>query len=248
MSEDGYFKTDMIFSYFDVNYFRYLFVYKKFDEIKKYIFTTKYTRFLENIKAVLHYNKVKDFNNYILVDYSYIINNSSISTYHRDYTSSKQYNNLNFTSYTMILYLDNTNLNIIPDSHLEKFPIYLIDNSRQIKFNPGEAIIFDADLLHSGEISKTNEQRRCIQFKIVHKDDIENVKHLINYHNVNENKNNNNYYLKLLYNNISRMIPFVSDIFNKQISNSFHSHKTKIQEFISYLFYSSTDFFKPKFV
>lgn len=35
----------------------------------------------------------------MLIDYSYIIEDSSIHTYHRDYTSSKNCNNLKYPSY-----------------------------------------------------------------------------------------------------------------------------------------------------
>ena len=75
---------------------------------------------------ICHYKKIFG-DDYVLINYIYMIENSSIHTYHRDYTSSRNYNNLLHPSYTMILYLDKdeNELNIIPGSHLDNCPINL---------------------------------------------------------------------------------------------------------------------------
>ena len=56
------------------------------------------------------------------------------------------------------------------------------------------AIIFDADILHSGAIINNNKRRHCIQFKIIHKDDIQKLPKLLKYHVLIDKKNDIRYF------------------------------------------------------
>ena len=210
----------------------------------------------------LDYNKIIDFllkhdnindmikrylgKDYILIDYSYLIENSSIHTYHRDYTSSRNYNNLKNPSYTMILYLDdsNTGLNLIPGSHLEKTRLMYIKNkSIKPSVNPGSIIIFDADILHSG--TKTDKKRRCIQFKIIHKQDIAKLPNLHNYHVLINKPNKKDDTLASFETFCTRHFPFLMDASNENIKTSFVEERTGVQKIISSIIFSDKDFYKP---
>ena len=46
---------------------------------------------------------------YVFLDYSYEISNSSLYTFHRDVTSSKTFQNLSYPSYTLIIYFSKGN-------------------------------------------------------------------------------------------------------------------------------------------
>jgi hypothetical protein len=183
---------------------------------------------------------------YVLINYSYLIENSSIHTYHRDYTSSKNYNNLQQPSYTMILYLDdsNTGLNLIPGSHLDKTTLMYIKNrSIKPKVDPGSIIIFDADILHSG--TKTDKKRRCIQFKIIHKQDIDKLPYLQNYHVLINKPNRKDDTLASFETFCTRHFPFLMDISNENIKTSFVEDKTFMQKIVSSIVFSDKDFYKP---
>jgi hypothetical protein len=200
-------------------------------------------------------SKIKNIlgDSYNLIDYMYVIENSAIHTYHRDYTSSKQYNNLEYPSYTMILYLDEPSLdgqgnglNIIPKSHIDKAQFYIFDYSKKLNFKKGTSIIFDANILHAGTAINSNVNRKCIQFKIIHKDDISKLPHLQNFHVLINKPNDKNTILKYIEIEFTKHLPIISDLFQSTIKSAFAENKTFIQKFISKLVFSDSDFYKPK--
>ena len=211
---------------------------KNYHDIKGYFL--KNNSINKKIKNILS-------DNYELIDYVYIIENSAIHTYHRDYTSSRVYNNLKYPSYTMILYLDDTNsgLNVIPGSHDDNGSIYLKDKSVRLNVNKGSAILFDADMLHAGSAIDVDTKRHCIQFKIIHKEDIEKVPHLLNYYVLINRPNNKTHFLKNIETGITKHVPIFMDTFNDSIKSSFVEEKTSLQKWISSLVFSNKDFYKP---
>lgn len=170
-----------------------------------------------------------------------------IHTYHRDYTSSYNYNKLSHPSYTMILYLDNsdTGLNVIPGSHEDQISIYLLDKSKKLNVDMGTAILFDADLIHSGSITDGNVSRHCIQFKILHKDDIGKMPWLDNFHDLINRPNNKSTFIKQIESGFTKHFPIIMDTFNETIKSSFSEDKSLIQKFTSSLVFSNEDFYKP---
>ena len=184
---------------------------------------------------------------YRLIDYIYIIENSAIHTYHRDYTSSQMYNNLSFPSYTMILYLDDSNngLNVIPNSHINTLPFYLFDHSIKLNVQKGSMILFDANLLHSGSAISKNTKRKCIQFKIIHKDDIQKLPHLQKFHVMINKPNDKNAIFKYIETEFTKHFPIFMDLFQSVIKTSFGKDKTFIQKLVSQIVFSDKDFYKP---
>lgn len=184
---------------------------------------------------------------YNLIDYMYVIEDSAIHTYHRDYTSSKQYNNLEYPSYTMILYLDDfgNGLNIIPKSHTDNALFYIFDYSKKLNFKKGTSIIFDANILHAGTAINSKINRKCIQFKIIHKNDISKLPHLQNFHVLINKQNNKNKILKYIEIEFTKRLPIISDLFQSTIKSAFAEKKTFIQKFISSIVFSDSDFYKP---
>jgi hypothetical protein len=213
---------------------------KDYSSVKEYFLNPgKNIQIRNNINRLLG-------SDYELIDYVYFIENSAIHTYHRDLTSSKSHNNLQHPSYTMILYLDesDTGLNVVPGSHIDACGIYLIDKSKKLSFKAGTALIFDADLLHAGTASET-VKRRVIQFKIIHKDDIVKMPHLQQFHVLIDKQNNKPLYIKHVETALTRHFPFAQDLFKETIKTSFDEEKTPTQELISSLIFSNKDFYKP---
>lgn len=215
-------------------------------EMKNY---KKIKEFFMNNQSIKNIIKEKLNDEYVLINYSYFIENSAIHTYHRDYTSCKNYNNLKFPSYTMILYLDDsdTGLNLIPGSHRDFFSFYIMDKSHQLHFKKGSAVIFDADILHAGTSQMSGKiDRKCIQFKIIHKEDISKLPWLQNFHMLIDSPNDKNYYIKVLEAGLTKHFPFFMDSTQTIIKTSFNEEKTFIQKLISMVVFSNTDFYKPK--
>lgn len=235
---DGYKIIENLINEKDVIYILNLWENKNYNGIKQYFL--KNNNINKKIKEILS-------DDYILIDYVYVIENSAIHTYHRDYTSSKNYNNLKYNSYTMILYLDDTNsgLNIIPGSHDDNASIYLKDNSIKLNVNKGSAILFDADLLHAGSAIQKDTKRHCIQFKVIHKEDIKKLPHLLNYYVLINRPNDKTHFLKNIETGFTKHIPVFMDIFNDPIKSAFVEKKTYLQKWISSFVFSNQDFYKP---
>lgn len=238
MYNTGYMIVENIIDDDDIKYILELWESKKYHDIKLYFLRNNMLN--KKIKGLLS-------DSYELIDYVYIIENSAIHTYHRDYTSSRVYNNLKYPSYTMILYFDDNNsgLNIIPGSHDDNASIYLRDKSIKLNVNKGSAILFDADMLHAGSAINVDTKRHCIQFKIIHKDDIEKVLHLLNYYVLINRPNNKTNFLKSIETGFTKHIPIFMDTFNDPIKSSFVEEKTSLQKWISSLVFSNKDFYKP---
>jgi len=139
----------------------------------------------ENINIQYNYNKIHPIvekkilkllpNNYIFLNYSYEIKDTSIYTFHRDLTSSKSFNNLTYPSYTLIIYFYKGNhLSLCKKSQNIS---YIIPQPYTIYGNIGQCILFDADLVHASALSY-NTKRYCRQYKIAHKYDVKKLNKL----------------------------------------------------------------------
>lgn len=187
---------------------------------------------------------------YEFMNYAYLIENTTIHTYHRDYTSCKEYNNLDHTSYSIIVYLygENNGLTYYKNSSTSKLPLYILPGyCKTYECRPGDAVLFDANVVHAGLLSENpNQERKCIQFKLVHKDDVNKLP-LLNENYVLINKpNNKSYKVRYLETVFTGMFPCVLDFFEYHIKTSFYDKKSIIQKFISKLVYSDYNFYHPQ--
>lgn len=145
---------------------------KKYEDVYAYI--TTHPRVLQNVHGVI--GDAYRFQNYLLS-----IEKSSVSTCHRDENGQFFNRNLKHPSYTMLFYLKELNgcLDIIENSHVHESLL----NTKKLKTIdcvPGQAILFDADMIHSGTSHDVDDSTR-IQLKLHHKDDhfpeyLENMK------------------------------------------------------------------------
>jgi hypothetical protein len=114
---------------------------------------------------------------YQFIDYIYKIENNSLSTFHRDVTSSKQIFKTKHTVYTVILYkYDGELLSLCPNSN-KSYPFVC---SRIINYSgkSGTCFIFNCDVLHAGMPNLYCKDKSIIQYKICHKDDLSKLLHL----------------------------------------------------------------------
>lgn len=159
---DGYHVLNM-FTQEEVNHLLKLSKHKKYEYIYDYI--TTHPRVLQNIRGVI--GDGYEFKNYLLS-----IEKSSVSTCHRDENGQFFNKDLKHPSYTILFYLKQLNgcLDIVENSHTQ----HNIVNTKLLKTiecKPGQAIIFDADMIHSGTKHDMDDTTR-IQLKLHHKDDV----------------------------------------------------------------------------
>src|SRR6056300_1319580 len=117
-------------------------------------------------------NKLPD--GYEFLDYKYTINGCTLSTFHRDVTSSQYIFKTKHPVYTFITYeYDGPALSVCPGSH-KTAPLLF---SRPVIVN-AKSVLFNCDLVHAGSLNLDRKPRRAVQYKIAHRDDHEKLKHL----------------------------------------------------------------------
>ena len=138
--------------------------------------------------------------NYIYLNYKYEIKGCTISTFHRDVTSSQYIFKTKYPVYTHISYYNSGPLlSICPKSHITT--PYLASSPVIIYGKPKTSILFNCDCIHAGALNNLGNKRYAIQYKICHIEDLEKLKHLIGINKITsglcDNINPNyNYFLR----------------------------------------------------
>jgi hypothetical protein len=120
-------------------------------------------------------------NGYVFINYVYKIENSTLSTFHRDVTSSKHIYKTTYPVYTAILYkYSGELLSFCPGSNLT-YP-FVWSRIQNVSGESGSVFLFDSDILHAGCDNECNISRDVLQYKICHKDDLEKLHSLSGIH------------------------------------------------------------------
>jgi hypothetical protein len=159
---DGYHLIDM-FTQEEVKHLLGLSKQKKYEDVYEYI--TTHPRVIQNIRGVI--GEGYEFQNYLLS-----IEKSSVSTCHRDENGQFFNKDLKHPSYTILFYLKELNgcLDIVENSHTQS-KIMNLKRLKTIECVPGQAILFDSDMIHSGSKHNMDDTTR-IQLKLHHRDDV----------------------------------------------------------------------------
>ena len=123
---------------------------------------------------------------YVFLDYVYQIKNVSLSTFHRDVTSSKHIHSTQHPVFTLILYkYDGELLSLCPNSH-STYP-FVYSRIVNISGKRGTAFLFDSDVLHAGRLNGC-KYRDVIQYKLCHREDLPKLNTLNNVKVVKDEK------------------------------------------------------------
>lgn len=144
---------------------------------------------------------------YEFLDYVYTIHGCTLSTFHRDVTSSQYIFKTKHPVYTFITYeYDGPTLSVCPGSHAT-VPILL---SRPLTVN-ANSVLFNCDVVHAGSMNIEKKPRKAVQYKIAHKDDIEKLKHLngIRKEKSGDCNKRNSVALDILYRKLSLIFSYV---------------------------------------
>ena len=237
--KDGFFMFKNILKHDEITKIKNLWDNKDYESIKEIVHNNK--NLLLSIK-----NELGD--DYVLMDYIWFIENSVVHTCHRDNNSHIfEFNNYPRRSYTAILYIDEMDkcLDVIPNSNNNNLSISLYDSTSTVLCKPGDFLLFDANLVHSGSLG-SNKNNRRIQLKITHKYDIEKIGYYNNVNRILNKHNTNSEISKVLQKNISCQFPIISDMtqdVNKESVN-IEKEPSMMQKMYSVLFYSDENFYK----
>jgi len=205
---------------------------------------------------LLHHPELKKIINgispdYVFQDYIWIIQKSSVHTCHRDNNGDFFNDGQKYPSYTMLIYLEDMDkcLGLIPTSHKNKNSYFTNFNNNLVNLlcNKGDAIIFNANLIHVGTLNDKEDNLR-IQLKVTHKDDVEHISYYQNFNKVLYKDNNLPFFLRKGQRNLSCMFPGISNLTQSEnIRTSRGSDNGAnigyMQKWFSYLFYGNSDFY-----
>lgn len=184
-------------------------------------------------------------NDYDFHDYIFIIKKSQFHACHRDYNGDFFNKTQAYPSYTLIIYLEDMEkcLDIIPESHksAQANLINITDYTESVICSKGDALLFNANLIHSGSLNKRQSNPR-IQMKISHKVDREETLGFFQQYNKVLNKESNHpKWAKNLQKHISCVAPVFSQLTQKYDSNKYRGENNNMSNIISKLFYAKLD-------
>lgn len=170
-------------------------------------------------------------------DYIFLIKKSQFHTCHRDYNGDFFNEGQTHPSYTIIIYLENMEkcLDVIPKSHIKRgdYNINITDYTQSVLCKAGDAILFNANLVHNGSLNEQENNMR-IQMKISHRDDQTVLHFYNNYNKILNAENNTPMPFKQIQKHVSCQFPILSEYlkqydYNKDKnvggeSTSFFSH------------------------
>ena len=242
--KDGYFMCKNVLTQKEIETIKTLWDNKDYSGIKNIVHSNK--NLLENIKKQLG-------EDYMLMNYIWFIENSVVHTCHRDNNSHLfKFNNYPRRSYTMILYIDDMDkcLDVIQGSNNNGYGylgMNLYDATNTVLCKPGDLLLFDANLVHSGSL-ETKKNNRRIQLKVTHKYDIEKISYYNNVNRILDKHNTNSEISKVLQKSISCQFPIISDMtqdVNKESVN-IEKEPSMLQKMYSVIFYSDENFYRLK--
>lgn len=189
-------------------------------------------------------------NDYVFQDYIWIIKKSSVHTCHRDNNGDFFNENQKFPSYTLLVYLEDAEkcLGVVPSSHhnLNSYNVNFNDVVNYLPCKKGDAILFNANLIHVGALNKKDNLR--IQMKITHKDDLETISYYQDYNKVLDIENSLHFTMKHIQKNVSCMFPFISNLTQSENIRTSRGSTDGVQigffqKIFSYLFYGNSKFY-----
>ena len=160
---------------------------------------------------------------YQFINYKYTIHGCTLSTFHRDVTSSQYIYKTKYPTYTFITYKHKgSGLSVCPGSH-KTTPLLF---THPINVN-SKNILFNCDLVHAGSLNLNNLPRTAIQYKIVHKEDLKIMKHLngINKEKKGDCNKRNNILIDIFYRKCSLLFCY---FINHQLTPYLQSRKGNI--------------------
>jgi len=215
------------------------------------------TKSYEQIKEILLHHpklnagcKAQIGPEYVFQDYIWMIEKSSVHTCHRDNNGDFFNKNQKYPSYTVIVFMEPMEkcLGVIPRSHLSKnsYNFNYKNNIVHLPCNPGDVIIFNANIIHVGSISQDHHLR--YQLKYTHKDDIPIINYYENYNKILQEENKLPIEIRKIQQNFSCHFPVLSNITQGENIRTARGSENGVQigvmqKIFSLLFYGNSNYY-----
>jgi ectoine hydroxylase-related dioxygenase (phytanoyl-CoA dioxygenase family) len=188
---------------------------------------------------------------YQFQDYIWIIQKSNVHTCHRDNNGDFFNEGQKHPSYTLLVYLEEMEkcLGVIPNSHSNLYAnaFNITDPIKNVACRKGDAIIFNANLIHVGAMNEKEDNIR-VQLKVTHRDDMEAISYYENFNKVLNQSNELPVSLRKMQKRASCMFPLVSNWTQSENIRTARGSDNGVevgwpQQVFSYLFYGNKDFY-----
>lgn len=210
---------------------------KKYASNDKIIDAKKYIVNSYPIKSVLNNLLGKEYN---FQDYIFLIKRSQFHTCHRDYNGDFYNEKQKHPSYTILFYLDEMEkcLDVLPRSHLTREHDYnLSDYTQTVYCRAGDAILFNANLVHNGSLNEDDKNMR-IQMKVSHISDQTTLEFYNKYNKILNVDSNDPMIFKRLQKHVSCQFPILSNYIKQYDKNNTDNNRQNVStsSFFSSLF------------
>lgn len=184
---------------------------------------------------------------YIFQNYMLVIKKSAIHTCHRDSNGTLFNPDLKYTTFTLLIFLEKMerSLGVIPKSHKNFSDNFINFTNNTISFssNPGDALLFNSNLYHVGEINNRPDNLR-LQFKICHFEDEKHISYYNNYFKILNQNNNYAKFIQKIQKNFTCFIPGISNFSQDQIqTDSNQEGQSEISKLFSKIMYGNSNFY-----
>lgn len=187
---------------------------------------------------------------YTFHNYLWNIRKGSVVTCHSDNNARRFNPKQKYPSYTVLVYPTGGCLGVIPKSHKKEYRkwFYWYNPIVDIVCDPGDIILFDAELVHVGGTSCSSRENPRIQLKVSHKDDMKVLDYYQNYYKIIDKKVKIPEIISNAQKNLVCMFPIISDMTqNENIRTARGSVEgVKIgwgQKLFSLLFYGDANYY-----
>jgi hypothetical protein len=188
---------------------------------------------------------------YVLQDYIWIIQKSVVHTCHRDNNGDFFNDGQKYPSYTLLIYLEDADkcLGVIPESHMHKddFNYNLTDRIIHLPCKKGDAILFNANLIHVGAINKKPDNIR-VQLKVTHKEDVDVLSYYQNFNKVLNEQNTLPVFLRRMQKRLTCMVPGIANMTQNENIRTARGSDNGVdigpfQKMFSFFFYGNSKYY-----
>lgn len=249
LKEDGFCICKSVLTEEQCDFYKGLCSTGKYQTVKERIFT----------EPLLQKCKERIGNDYQFQDYIFIIQRSAVHTCHRDNNGDFFNETQKHPSYTLLIFLEDMEkcLGVIPESHTSLYRdlFYWYDPIKNILCKRGDAILFNANLIHVGTINDKDNIR--IQLKLTHRDDIAAIDYYEKYNKVLNEPNQIPVAFRKIQQRASCMFPIISNWTQQEYTDILKKKKDIgnpenpgnpgfFEQIFSYFFYGDPNYYELK--
>jgi len=118
-----------------------------------------------------------------------------------------------------------------------------LEGTSGVPCQAGDIFLFNANMVHAGAIGP---DRLRVQMKVTHQDDRETIKYYENYNKVADHDNPLPEFIRGIHQKASCAFPFVADMVQDEVKQSYTGRVSDGQRVYSQLFYGNQDFYNLK--